>query len=82
MNDIDDSLQETARAITAHLPPGTAFILLACDYGEGPGRRCSYVANTDRESALGLMAEFLRKADGENWGQHVERGPAAPGEPT
>ena len=80
MNDIANSLQDTARTIAAHLPPGTAFVLLACDYGEGPGRRCQYVSNMARESAVGLASEFAIKARNA-WGQHPGADPLAPGEP-
>jgi hypothetical protein len=82
MNDIRERLQETAAAIAVRLPPHTGFILLACDFGEGEGRRTEYVANMRRDDALNLMAEFIEKAKGSNWAKHLDENPPAPGEPT
>ena len=77
MSDIDDSMQDVARSVQSILPPNTGFIVLAFDYGEGPGRRSAYVSNAGLEGALGVMREFVRHAS-ENWGKHVERGPEPP----
>jgi hypothetical protein len=76
-------LQETAQAIAAHLPPGTAFLLLACDFGGKPGEsRLEYIANMQREDAVKLLTEFLKKATGSDWCKHTGLDPLAPGEET
>ena len=75
-NDIRDSLQETARAIEARLPPHTGFFLLAFDFGDKPGRM-EYTSNARREDVLKLMLEFIEKSvdDPERWMKHAEEPP-------
>lgn len=72
-NDIRDRLQDTARAVEVTLPPGTGFIVLAFDFGEGA--RLEYISNAKREDALKAMKEFIDKNTPGRWMKHCDEPP-------
>ena len=76
-NDTRDRLQDTARAIEAHLPPGTGFILLTFDFGnaDDPRRRLEYISNAKREDALKTMQEYIDKCTPDRWMKHLDEPP-------
>lgn len=80
MNDIRERLQDTARQVSMTLPPGTGFIVLAFDFGDGSGRRLEYISNARREDVVKMMKEFIQKTENA-WMKHLNENPKAPGEP-
>ena len=57
-----DMLQTIAREIKKLLPEGMGFALLAYEFGdENPDKKMLYVSNSDRESVMNAMVEFLQK---------------------
>lgn len=68
-----DYLQGIAREIDKRLPDNHGFILLTFPFGEDPGRRCSYVSNAERASAVNALKEWLLSAGyAEDWMKHIE----------
>jgi len=68
-NDIRDRLRDTARAVEVTLPPGTGFIVLAFDFGEGG--RLEYISNARREDVLKTLLEFVEhNLKKDNWMTH------------
>lgn len=59
--EVRDTLQSIAKDVEKKLPKGMGFTLLAYEFGEGEDKRLLYVSNSDRESVLKAMAEFLQK---------------------
>jgi hypothetical protein len=72
MNDVRERLQELARVIETHLPPGTGFVLLEFDFG--PGGRLEYISNARRADLIKAISEKTIT----QWGEHAGEGPAPP----
>jgi hypothetical protein len=66
-NDTRERLQEVAQTVAVMLPPGTAFILLAFDFGGGG--RMEYVSNASRPDVVRGMEEFIAKSKA-SFGKH------------
>lgn len=66
-------LQSIAKDIKAKLPEGMGFALLAYEFGDDDGKRMLYVSNSDRESVILAMLEFVDKnlGDPEMFGKDV-----------
>lgn len=66
-------LQNIAKDIKAKLPKGMGFALLAYEFGDDDGKRMLYVSNSDRESVILAMLEFVDKnlSDPEMYGKDV-----------
>lgn len=58
---VRDTLQSIAVDVENKLPKGMGFTLLAYEFGDGEDKRLLYVSNSDRESVLQAMVEFLKK---------------------
>lgn len=56
-----DMLQTIAREIKKLLPEGMGFALLAYEFGDNPEKKMLYVSNSNRESVMEAMVEFLQK---------------------
>lgn len=54
-------LQSIAKDIKAKLPEGMGFALLAYEFGDDDDKRMLYVSNSDRESVILAMLEFVDK---------------------
>lgn len=60
--EVRNTLQSIAIDVENKLPKGMGFTLLAYEFGnENPERKMLYVSNSDRESVLKAMLEFLQK---------------------
>ena len=66
-------LQSIAKDIKAKLPEGMGFALLAYEFGDDDDKRMLYVSNSDRESVILAMLEFVDKNlnDPEMYGKDV-----------
>ncbi len=66
-------LQSIAKDIKAKLPEGMGFALLAYEFGDDDDKRMLYVSNSDRESIILAMLEFVDKNlnDPEMFGKDV-----------
>lgn len=66
-------LQSIAKDIKAKLPEGMGFALLAYEFGDDDDKRMLYVSNSDRESVILAMLEFVDKnlGDPEMFGKDV-----------
>ena len=65
-----EKMQEVARLVSAKLPPGMGFILLAFDFGPGENRRLNYVSNANREDVVKAMEEWISRTK-KTYGKHV-----------
>ncbi len=67
-------LKEAARAVEAKLPDNYGFILLAAPFNEsGANNRLVYISSMSRETAIGVLKEWLIKASGEEeWMRHIK----------
>jgi hypothetical protein len=72
MSDTTDRMQDAARAIAAHLPPDTGFVLLAFDFK--PGGRMDYCSNGKREDVVHALREMADKLTEENYAKHLNAG--------
>ncbi len=64
-------LNEAGKAVSALLPDHHGFIILAVPY-KGGDKRLKYISNLERESAILVLQEFLKKGCGEDeWLKHV-----------
>ena len=70
---VNSVLQSIAKDIKAKLPEGMGFALLAYEFGDDDGKRMLYVSNSDRESVILAMLEFVDKnlSDPEMYGKDV-----------
>lgn len=67
-NDVRERMQETAGLVTATLPPGTGFVILAFDVGTANGR-LEYISNCARNDVVKVLEEFIRKTR-DKWMKH------------
>ena|SRR5436190_8771198 len=61
MRPIRERMQEMARAVDDHLPPGYGFIVFA--YPFEPGGRMEYCANGQREDCIRAMKEWIANCE-------------------
>lgn len=66
-----DWIKNAAAAALAKMPDNSAFILLACPFGESP--RLRYISNMKRESGYGALKQFIEhiEADPSGWMRHA-----------
>ena len=56
---VKETLQEIAKSIEEKLPENYGFTLLTYEFGED--KRLFYVSNSQRQTVMSAMAEFLQK---------------------
>ena len=54
-------LQDIAKELKEKLPENMGFALLTYEFEDGPDKKMLYVSNSNRESVIRAMLEFVNK---------------------
>jgi len=67
-----ERMQKIAHLVDEELPVGWSFIVMAAPFNPADGRM-NYVANGNREDVIKLLKNFLRHAEGGEFGVHSDK---------
>lgn len=63
MNDVQERMQEAARAVRVILPPYTGFLVLAFDFNQAERTQVEWVSNAPRDQIKKVFQHILAEWD-------------------